>query len=99
LPFDVFKSFVLYAPPGTAVFHHRNQGWLVGDHLAAFQLDVLNRLWWAKTVDGQKDVNRPAPTPRPGTPETGAAEDDSSPFTVTVEDYLRMVAEAEDRED
>lgn len=98
LTFDEFQSFVLYAPPGSSVFHHRNEGWVVGDHLAAFQLDVLKQLWWAKTVDGQKGINRPEPTPRPGVPEAAEPEDEQSAFTVTVEDYLRMVAEAEEKE-
>ena len=89
---------VLYAPPGTAVYHFRNQGWLVTDHLSALQLDVLRLLFWAKTEDGQKNTNRPEPTPRPGM--TQAQDDEEpSPFTMTVEDYLRLVAEAEEKED
>lgn len=97
LSFGEFKSFVLYAPPGTAVFHYRNQGWTLGDHLAAVQLDALNWLKWAKTVDGQRNRNQPEPTPRPGMQQP-KSEDETSPFTVTVEDYLRMVAEAEEAE-
>lgn len=71
---------------------------MVGDHLAAFQLDVLNRLYWAKTVDGQKNINRPEPTPRPGAP-TAAVEAEASPFTVTIADYVRMVEEAQAAEE
>jgi hypothetical protein len=70
MPFDVFTSFVIYAPPGTAVYHQLHHGWTVGDHLAAFQLDVLNWLRWAKTEDGQHNKNPPEPTPRPGIPTT-----------------------------
>ncbi|WRS29606.1 DUF5361 domain-containing protein [Actinomycetaceae bacterium MB13-C1-2] len=41
---------------------------LIGNQLSAFQADLLNLLWWAKTEDGQKDRNRPAPVSRPGVP-------------------------------
>lgn len=80
------------------MFHHRNQGWTVADHLAAFQLDALHDLYWAKTVDGQKGINRPERTPRPTTAEPEVAEDDGNEFRVTVGDYVRMVAEAQERE-
>lgn len=96
MSFDEFKNFVLYAPPGSAVFHYRNQGWTVGDHLSAFQLDVLNMLWWAKTKDGHDGINRPQRTPRPivAVQQPPQDEEDSG-FVMTVEDYLRMVAEAQ----
>ena len=92
LSLDELTSFVLYAPPGTAVFHQVHQGWTIGDHIAASQLDRLNWLQWAKTEDGQKGMNRPEPVPRPGMTESLESEDGSQ--AITVEDYLRMVAEA-----
>lgn len=100
LTFDEFTNFVIYAPPGTAVYHQLHQGWTVGDHLAAFQLDVLNWLRWAKTEDGQHNKNPPDPTPRPGVTTTAADDlNGMSEFTVSVQDYLRMVAEWEERQD
>lgn len=98
MSFDEFTNFVLYAPPGSATFHYRNQGWTVGDHLSAFQLDVLNHLWWAKTADGHKGINRPPPTLRPTTVVQPQPEDEDSGFVMTVEDYVRMVAEAQEQE-
>lgn len=95
MTFDEFKSFVLCAPPGTAVYHHLHQGWLIGDHLAAYQLDVLNWLRWAKTEDGQKNRRRPEPVPRPGLPTPAES---ASEFAVSVDEYERMVAEWEERQ-
>lgn len=89
---------MLYAPPTTGIFHQLHKGWGIGDHLAALQLDVLNHLYWAKTENGQKNINRPTPTERPGVPQITEA-DEASEFTVTVEDYLRYVAEAREREE
>jgi hypothetical protein len=94
LPFDAFKSGVLYAPPGTAVYHQLHSGWTINDHLAAHQLDVLNLLWWAKTEDGQKNRRRPQPTPKPGMTKP---EDTISEFAVAVDEYERMVAEWDDK--
>lgn len=99
MSFDEFMSFVLYAPPGTSVFHLRNEGWTVGDHLAAFQLDVLNDLYWARTEDGPKGINRPERTPRPTVPEPDKPpEEGEESFVTTVADYVRMVEEAQQRE-
>lgn len=82
------------------MFHYRNQGWTVGDHLSAFQLDVLNMLWWAKTKDGQDNRNRPQPTPRPTAPvqQTEPDDEEDAGWVMTVEDYVRMVAEAQEQE-
>ena len=40
--------------------------WEDSEYLAAALLDVTRLLLWAKTEDGQKNLNRPTPIPRPG---------------------------------
>lgn len=40
--------------------------WQPGDYVAALGVDVLQRLWWAKTQDGHDNRNPPEPLPRPG---------------------------------
>jgi hypothetical protein len=68
LPVPEFVSFVLHRPPGSAVYHERNEGWTVNDHLQAQAIDALNYLAWAKTTDAQRKNPRhkPEPIARPG---------------------------------
>jgi hypothetical protein len=87
LPVDQFVSFVAHAPPYTAIYHQRNEGWTVNDHLQAQAIDALNYLAWAKTVDAQRKhpQHRPEPIPRPGMKPTAPAPTASSadrPMTV-----------------
>lgn len=68
LPVNLFMSFVVHAPPGTAVFYERNQGWITSDFLLAQAVDALHTLAWMKTEDAQRKapLRRPAPVYRPG---------------------------------
>lgn len=68
LPVGEFVSWVCNAPPGTAVYYQRNEGWLVGDHLTAMAVDALHQNVWFKTVDAhaKSPQHRPEPIARPG---------------------------------
>jgi Family of unknown function (DUF5361) len=68
LPMDQFVSFVVFAPPGTAVFHEHNKGWTTTDYLIAQSVDALHYLAWTKTEDAHKKFpqHRPEPIYRPG---------------------------------
>jgi hypothetical protein len=61
--------YVTAAPPGTAIYHKRNEGWTIGDHLAAEQLYEARKLGWRYTAlhfKGGKDIPFPDQIPRPG---------------------------------
>ncbi|WNM74110.1 tail assembly chaperone [Mycobacterium Phage Nergal] len=91
LSFSDLATWVTYAPPNTAIFHARSEGWTRGDHFAALSWDELRWLTWSKTEDAMKPAElqefRPTPTPRPGV-EYAAPEpvDDGK---LTVADYLQ----------
>lgn len=62
-------AYVTAAPPRTALHHARNEGWTVGDHIAAEQLSELRELLWRYTAIHFKDGNTipfPARVPHPG---------------------------------
>lgn len=65
---EEFCAFVNYAPPPTAVFQAKHQGWGVGEYLLANVVDSLNDLFWAKTEAAHDDPphGRPDRIPRPG---------------------------------
>jgi len=61
--------YVTAAPPGTAIHHARQEGWTLGDHLAAEQLHELRKLSWRYTaMHFEGGIHEPFPTriPRPG---------------------------------
>lgn len=65
-------AYVTKAPPGTAIFHERLEGWTVADRLAveyaASQLDDVRELLWRYTAvhfERGKDMPFPRPVPRP----------------------------------
>jgi hypothetical protein len=62
-------AYVTAAQPGTAIYHKRFEGWTLGDHLAAEQLNVQRRLYWrygAVHFEGGAEQPFPDPIPRPG---------------------------------
>lgn len=62
-------AYVTAAPPGTAIYHARNEGWSIGDHLAAESLHELRKLGWRYTaIHFQRGKDQPFPEriPRPG---------------------------------
>ena len=46
----------MHAPPGTALYHERNEGWTVTDHLLTDALEILDWLAWTKTTDAQEKI-------------------------------------------
>lgn len=85
LPLSGFTSFVVYAPPGTAVFHKVNAGWTSDTHQLATLIDVGQLLLWAKTEDAQRNINRPDLVPRPGLEPV-----DPGPPSMTIGDYMKL---------
>ncbi len=88
------RAYIEAAPPGTAIYYVRNQGWTPGDHLAAEQLDVQRRLYWRYGAvhfkDGAKEPF-PEPISRPGVEPISssaswevALEDPASPQVVAM---------------
>lgn len=67
LPVGQFASFVAWAPPGTALFHARNKGWLPTDYLLADVVDAVTALVWMGTEDARRKFpqHRPEPIFRP----------------------------------
>lgn len=82
LPFAQFVQLIVYAPPGTAVFHVINDGWTADTHKIADLLDAAFLLLWSKTEDGQNNRNRPDPSPRPG-------QQTAEPY-MTIGDYIEL---------
>lgn len=89
-----FTHFVVYSPPGTAVFHRTHEGWSVGDHLLAMLLDSSREQVWMRTEDALKppelQEHRPMPTPRPGVDQQAPVHE---PTGMTVADYLERIGE------
>lgn len=89
LPWHAFVSWLLNAPPSTALFHQLTEGYDVAERLNALQLDALKLLLWSKTKDAQQEPyrHRPKPTWQPGMPEE---EPELKEYEVmTIEDYMR----------
>lgn len=85
LPLSQFISFIMYAPPGTAIYHVVNEGWTPDTHRLTDLVDIGSLLLWAKTEDGQENRNRPDQLPRPG---SGPKAD--VPPAMTIGDYMRL---------
>lgn len=83
-------AYVTAAPPGTAIYHARNEGWSIADHIAAEQLYELRKLGWRYTAvhfKGGKDAPFPDPIPRPGV-EVAKPYDGPTWETATLEDLI-----------
>lgn len=88
------RAYIEAAPPGTAIYYVRNEGWTVGDHLAAEQLDVQRRLYWRYGAVHFKDGDKlpfPESISRPGVEPIDSAttweealEDPASPQVVAM---------------
>jgi Family of unknown function (DUF5361) len=88
LPMDQFIPFVVYSPPGTAVYYVTHKGWSVTDHLLADLVDLTATLLWAKTKDAHQKVPRhkPKPIDRPG---KAAARRKREGQPMTVSEYTK----------
>jgi len=90
LPFDQFVQFVVYAPPGTAVFHKLHEGWSSDTH------KITDLIEWTKTL---MCINAPDEETmrrsreklgfdwRPGDPIPDAVE---KPKQMTIADYMKL---------
>lgn len=82
------RAYITAAPPGTAIFYARHEGWTLGDHIAAEQLDVERKLYWRYGAVHFKDGDQlpfPESIPRPGV-EPEAVYDGPTWETATLED-------------
>lgn len=84
-------SYITAAPPGTAIYHERFEGWTLGDHLAAEQLYEDRKLGWryaARNFEGGSKIPFPEPIPRPGVVDEN--DDPNAPTweTATVDDLI-----------
>lgn len=84
LPFDQFIQFVIYAPPGTALFHAVNQGWDATTHKVTDAVEWLKLLACANTVDPESAVRQLQKDPRPGVPEQEQAP------VLTIGEYMKL---------
>jgi hypothetical protein len=68
LSWDDLHAVIFAAPPGSAVFHAVERGWVTSDYILAHVVDALNVNNWQRTKDARKDPPRnvPKPFPRPG---------------------------------
>lgn len=91
------KSMVKHSGPDSAlhrwVTRKQPPRWGYTEYLLADLIDLVALLWWAKTEDGQKNRNRPKPTPRQGVkaPTTDVVLGGKG---VPVEDYPALWAAA-----
>ncbi|AOQ28882.1 tail assembly chaperone [Mycobacterium phage Thyatira] len=71
LSWDDLYAFIFAAPPGTAVFHAVEKGWLTTDYLLAHLIDAQRINNWQATEGAQANPPRnvPEPFPRPGDEE------------------------------
>ncbi len=94
LTLSQFVHFVVYSPPGTAVYHKIHEGWSVTDHLLAQVLDSVRQQVWMHSMDALKPPElqefRPQATPRPGVVYRPAVRE---PDGLTVNDYLQLIGE------
>lgn len=72
------------------MYHRVNDGWTPDTHLAAFQLDVLNLLFWSKTEAAVNNKGRPEKTPRPGV-VVEVAENSSDAMVMSIGDYMKRL--------
>jgi len=86
LPFDQFVSFVMHAPPGTALFNERHHGWTVTDHLLVDLIEVTDILLCTKTKDPQKAIRKLKPRYRPNAQPSKKAD---AAQVMTVADYVK----------
>lgn len=82
--------YITAAPPGTAIYHARHEGWTITDHIAAEQLYELRKLGWRYTAlhfERGKDEPFPERIPRPGV-EPPEKYDGPTWETATLEDIV-----------
>ena len=84
-------AYIIKAPPGTAIFHERSEGWQLGDKITAELLYDLRKLLWRYTAihfEGGKEAGFPEPISYPGAVMTEQAKVAKSWATVTVDEMV-----------
>lgn len=84
-------AYITCAPPGTALFHARTQGWSLGDKLSAEQLYETRKLLWRYTAlhfEGGKDQPFPEHIDYPGAAITDKQKMALSWQTATVDQLI-----------
>lgn len=84
LPFDQFVQMVMYAPPGTAVFHAVNEGWTADTHKVTDLIEWVKLLVCANTQDPESAVRQLEKDPRPGVPKQEQSK------VMTVGEYMKL---------
>lgn len=85
LPFTQFVHFVVYAPPGSGIFHAVNEGYGIPEHHLTTMVELLSWLAWTKTKSAQEGDQPPDfSLPRPG---KVAPQPDS---VMTIGDYMKL---------
>lgn len=84
LPLSQFISFVLYAPPGTAVFHLLNEGWEATTHKVTDLIEWTKMLLCTNAEDPEKAWDRMPREDRPG-----SIPKETEPV-LTIGDYMRL---------
>lgn len=87
LPFDQFVQFVVFAPPGTAVFHKLNQGWTTDTHKITDLIELTKMLVCANAEDPKSAYEKFDRDWRPGDPIPGSVE---QPEQMTIADYMKL---------
>jgi hypothetical protein len=88
MPLSGFVHFVVYSPPGTAVFFMLNEGWTPDTHRLTDILDVTALSLWLSTADAHEKnpKHRPERSPRPGS----QSELPTPEPAMTVEQYMAL---------
>jgi hypothetical protein len=84
-------AYITAAPPGTAIYYARTEGWTIGDKLAANQLYATEELAWRYRARNFKDATKipfPELFPYPGSHRSEAAEMAKSWATADPEDLM-----------
>jgi hypothetical protein len=87
LPLDQFIAFVVYAPPSTAVFHVKHDGWDANTHKITDLIQWVKMLISLNTGDPQKAYDELGPESRPGSKSV------EPPKPMTIGEYMTKVPE------
>ena len=88
------RALITHSPPDSALRRKLDvhEGWTADTFLLAAAVDALNWIAWTKTVDGQKNRNRPRPLPRPGMTEPKSKpEKPRDHLVLDLEEYKRRL--------
>lgn len=85
LPFVQFVQFVMYAPPGSGIFHAVSEGYGVAEQHLTSLVEIASWLAWTKTRSAQE--GDPAPDFSLHRPGKVAAQPEE---VMTIGDYMKL---------